>query len=203
MPSRRVVVGSAFVSLFAFAPRVWAQSAASTAWVEGGVDISASRAPSRYISGTSPSGRIAVAIPVAGHALVAFQAEKAWSAPRDLACLTYPGGTPCEGRGFSLSGLAALAVADRPPRLSWATLGVGLGAYRLHGDWASTASVIGVPLRVEAPFLTSGPMSIQVAWHAVVIPRVDKTSVLSFGMGLALRARPFHQIRKRSALRPR
>lgn len=190
MPSRRVVRWSAFLTLCVSAPRLLAQSRPSTAWLEGGVDISASRASSRYSSGTSPSGRIAVAIPVAGHALVAFQAEEAWSAPPDLTCPNYPGGTPCEGRGFSLSGVAALAVADRPPRLSWATIGAGLGAYRLHGDWGSSAAVMGVPLRVEVPFVASGPMSVQMAWHAVVIPRVDKTSVLSFGIGLALRARP-------------
>lgn len=192
MSSTRLTIAAACAATIACCPPALAQSRASTPWLEGAIEASEGIASAPYTNSLSPSGRVGVAVPIARRTLLSLDVEDIWSTPPDVYCVnpTAQNGLPCiAGRGFGLTGFSALLTADGPHVFPRATAGVGLGAYQLHGDWGTSGRVLGIPLRIEVPVFSSGSASIQAEAHSVVIPRIDGTSVLSFGIGLAARAR--------------
>lgn len=172
--------------------RALAQSPASHPWVEAGLEVSTSRSGPRYMGDLAPSIRAAIAVPIVARTLLSIDFQDEFGTRYETACLGLPGGAPCAAtRGFTLVGGAASVIADRPSLLPHMTAGLGLGAYRLRGTWGQSPLVLGIPLRIQRPIVSGQSGSVEAALHALIIPAVDHTSVVSFGIGFAFRGRVF------------
>lgn len=185
---------SSAVALLVFIARLTAaQSAPATPWVEADFEISALRAPQPYMDAVVPSFAVGVAVPVAAHTLVALHAEEGLSVGEEIACASTQvvGGSACPttDRPFSITGVSASLITNRPHRFPSVSSSVGLGAYSLRWHYGHSPFALGIPLGLAIPLVPDGVRSMQLIAHTLVIPRVGHSTVLSFGAGFSFRGR--------------